>query len=181
MQIVRDLAGYTLGRSDLVRRAMSKKKGDVMEQERQNFVYGNPKKRACRAVSQTVFPRKWPTRFIDEMTDFAKYAFNKSHAAAYAVVSYQTAYLKYYYPVEFMAALMTSVIDNSTKVAEYIHGLPSDGDCRFCRQISTTDMRDFPCPAKISAMDCAAIKSIGRPVIDAHGTGAHGRTGVLNP
>ncbi len=120
MQIVRDLAGYTLGRSDLLRRAMSKKKGDVMQKERQNFVYGNEEK-AYRAVLQMESMKKTANKIYDEMIDFAKYAFNKSHAAAYAVVSYQTAWLKYYYPVEFMAALMTSVIDNPVKVSEYIY------------------------------------------------------------
>ena len=120
MQIVRDLAGYTLGRSDLVRRAMSKKKGDVMQRERQNFVYGNPEEGVPGCLANGI-DEETANRIYDEMIDFAKYAFNKSHAAAYAVVSYQTAWLKYYYPVEFMAALMTSVIDNPPKVAEYIY------------------------------------------------------------
>ena len=109
MQIVRDLGGYTMGRSDLVRRAMSKKKAYVMEQERQNFVYGNDAEDVpgcvANGISETVAGQIYGT-----MMDFAKYAFNKSHAACYAVVAYQTAYLKYYYPVEFMAALLTSVI-----------------------------------------------------------------------
>ena len=122
MQIVRDLGGYTLGRSDLVRRAMSKKKAYVMEQERQNFVHGNPEEGVpgCAAcgISEEVADQIYGT-----MMDFAKYAFNKSHAACYAVVAYQTAYLKYYYPVEFMAALLTSVIDNASKVSEYILSL----------------------------------------------------------
>ena len=119
MQIVRDLAGYTLGRSDLLRRAMSKKKGDVMQKERQNFVYGNPDEGVPGCIANGI-PEQTANKIYDDMIDFAKYAFNKSHAAAYAVVSYQTAFLKYYYPVEFMAALMTSVIDNPRKVAEYI-------------------------------------------------------------
>ncbi len=119
MQIVRDLAGYTMGRSDLLRRAMSKKKGSVMEKERQNFVYGNPKEGVPGCVAKGI-DEKIANKIYDEMIDFAKYAFNKSHAAAYAVVSYQTAFLKYYYPVEYMAALMTSVIDHSSKVSEYI-------------------------------------------------------------
>ena len=116
MQIVRDLAGYTLGRSDLLRRAMSKKKGDVMQKERQNFVYGNPDEGVPGCIANGI-DEKTANKIYDEMIDFAKYAFNKSHAAAYAVVSYQTAWLKYYYPVEFMAALMTSVIDNPGKVS----------------------------------------------------------------
>ncbi|MBP3927919.1 MAG: DNA polymerase III subunit alpha, partial [Clostridium sp.] len=119
MQIVRDLAGYTLGRSDLVRRAMAKKKAAVMEKERQNFVYGNPGEGVKGCIANGI-DEKTANHIYDEMIDFAKYAFNKSHAAAYAVVSYQTAYLKYYYPVEVMAALMTSVKDNVTKVSEYI-------------------------------------------------------------
>ena len=119
MQIVRSLAGYTLGRSDLVRRAMSKKKASVMEKERQNFVYGNEAEGVPGCIVNGI-EEKVANKIYDDMIDFAKYAFNKSHAAAYAVVSYQTAYLKYYYPVEFMAALMTSVIDNPSKVSEYI-------------------------------------------------------------
>ena len=120
MQIVRDLAGYTLGRSDLLRRAMSKKKADVMEKARQNFVYGNEEEGVPGCVANGI-TEETANKIYDEMIDFAKYAFNKSHAAAYAVVAYQTAYLKYYYPVEFMAALMTSVIDNPGKVSEYIY------------------------------------------------------------
>lgn len=119
MQIVRELAGYTMGRSDMVRRAMSKKKSAVMEKERQNFVYGNKEEGVPGCISNGI-DEKVANKIYDEMIDFAKYAFNKSHAAAYAVVSYQTAYLKYYYPVEYMAALMSSVMDNSGKVSEYI-------------------------------------------------------------
>lgn len=119
MQIVRDLAGYTLGRSDLVRRAMSKKKGSVMEKERQNFVYGNPEEGVPGCISNGI-DEKVANKIYDDMIDFAKYAFNKSHAAAYAVVAYQTAYLKYYYPVEYMAALMSSVMDHTGKISEYI-------------------------------------------------------------
>ncbi|MCR5609196.1 MAG: DNA polymerase III subunit alpha [Lachnospiraceae bacterium] len=119
MQIVRDLAGYSYGRSDLVRRAMSKKKIAVMEKERKNFVYGNEEENVKGCVKNGI-DEKVANHIYDEMIDFAKYAFNKSHAAAYSVVSYQTAYLKCYYPVEFMAALMTSVIDNPNKVIEYI-------------------------------------------------------------
>ena len=115
MEIVRKLAGYSLGRSDLVRRAMSKKKEDVMAKERQNFVYGiEGQVPGCVANGIDAATAE---KIFDEMTDFAKYAFNKSHAACYAVVGYETAYLKCHYPVEFMAALMTSVMDNTTKVA----------------------------------------------------------------
>ena len=149
MQIVRDLAGYTLGRSDLLRRAMSKKKGDVMEKERQNFVYGNEEEGVPGCIANGI-DEQTANKIYDEMIDFAKYAFNKSHAAAYAVVSYQTAWLKYYYPVEFMAALMTSVIDNPAKVSEYIYScrqmgikiLPPDinkGEANF-----SVDERQYP-------------------------------------
>ena len=127
MQIVRDLAGYTLGRSDLVRRAMSKKKGDVMQKERQNFVYGNEAEGVPGCIANGI-SEQVANKIYDEMIDFAKYAFNKSHAAAYAVVAYQTAYLKYYYPVEFMAALMTSVIDNPGKSGRIYLFLPADGN-----------------------------------------------------
>ena len=165
MQIVRDLAGYTLGRSDLLRRAMSKKKADVMAQERKNFVYGNPEEGVpgcvANGISETV-----ANKIYDEMLDFAKYAFNKSHAAAYAIVSYQTAYLKYYYPVEFMAALMTSVIDNAGKVSEYIY---------TCRQMGinilppdiNTGVGKFSVDGPNIRYGLAAIKSVGRPVIEA--------------
>ena len=119
MQIVMELAGYTLGRSDLVRRAMSKKKADVMERERKNFVYGNEEENVPGCINRGI-SEEVANHIFDKMIDFAKYAFNKSHAAAYAVVSYRTAYLKCYYPVEFMAALLTSVIDNPKKVAEYV-------------------------------------------------------------
>lgn len=165
MQIVRDLAGYTLGRSDLLRRAMSKKKGDVMQRERQNFVYGNPEEGVPGCISNGI-DEKTANKIYDEMIDFAKYAFNKSHAAAYAVVAYQTAYLKYYYPVEFMAALMTSVIDNSAKVAEYIYACRQMGI-----QVLPPDINrgegNFSVDGGNIRYGLAAIKSIGRPVIQA--------------
>ncbi len=119
MQIVRDLGGYTLGRSDLVRRAMSKKKQAVMEKERANFIYGNPEEGVPGCVARGI-DEKTAAGIYERMMSFAQYAFNKSHAACYAVVAYQTAFLKYYYPAEFMAALLTSVIDKPGKVAEYI-------------------------------------------------------------
>jgi len=165
MQIVRDLGGYTLGRSDLVRRAMSKKKAAVMAKERQNFVYGNPEEGVPGCIANGI-SEAVANKIYDDMTDFAKYAFNKSHAAAYAVVSYQTAWLKYYYPVEFMAALMTSVIDNPGKVAEYI---------MTCRQmgikILPPDINqgegEFSVDGRNIRYGLSAIKSIGRPVIQA--------------
>lgn len=165
MQIVRDLAGYTWGRSDLVRRAMSKKKQSVMEQERKNFVYGNPEENVPGCVANGI-EESVANKIYDEMIDFAKYAFNKSHAAAYAVVSYQTAYLKYYYPVEYMAALMTSVQDNTTKVSEYIL------TCRRMGiEILPPDINEgesgFSVSGKCIRYGLSAIKSVGRPVIDA--------------
>ena len=160
MQIVRDLAGYTWGRSDLVRRAMSKKKGKVMEQERKNFVYGNPEENVPGCIARGI-DEKVANKIYDNMIDFAKYAFNKSHAAAYAVVAYQTAYLKYYYPVEFMA-----VLDNTSKVSEYIY---------TCRQMGIAilppDINEgeggFSVSGQAIRYGLSAIKSIGRPVIDA--------------
>jgi len=164
MQIVRDLGGYSLGRSDLVRRAMSKKKQSVMEKERANFIYGNQEEGVpgciSKGISETV-----AGQIYEDMMDFAKYAFNKSHAACYAVVAYQTAYLKYYYPVEFMAALLTSVIDNSKKVSEYI---------LVCRNMGITilppDINEGEAGFSVSG-NCiryalTAIKSVGRPVIE---------------
>ena len=164
MQIVQKLAGYTLGRADLVRRAMSKKKAAVMQQERQNFVYGNEAEGVPGCISRGI-PENVANKIYDDMIDFAKYAFNKSHAAAYAVVAYQTAWLKYYYPVEFMAALMTSVIDNSTKVSEYI---------LTCRQMNigilAPDVNESESAFSVSGgairYGLNAIKSIGRPVIE---------------
>ncbi len=164
MQIVRDLAGFTLGRSDLVRRAMSKKKGDVMQKERQAFVYGDEEGGVPGCIANGI-DEKTANKIYDEMIDFAKYAFNKSHAAAYAVVSYQTAWLKYYYPVEFMAALMTSMIDNPPKVAEYIYS---------CRQMGieilppdiNEGVGNFSVQDGKIRYGLAAIKSIGRPVIE---------------
>lgn len=164
MQIVRDLGGYTWGRSDLVRRAMSKKKTHVMEEERKNFVYGNPELGVCGCIANGI-DEKTANKIYDEMIDFAKYAFNKSHAAAYAIVAYQTAWLKFYYPVEFMAALMTSVRDNNFKVSQYI---------MVCRQMG---IRILPPDinlgeAEFSVADGAirygltALRSVGENVVD---------------
>ncbi|MCI8517615.1 MAG: DNA polymerase III subunit alpha [Hungatella sp.] len=165
MQIVRELAGYTLGRSDLVRRAMSKKKASVMEKERQNFVYGSDEE-GVRGCVRSGIEEAVANKIFDEMTDFASYAFNKSHAACYAVVAYQTAYLKYYYPREFMAALMTSVMDNNTKTSEYI---------LTCRQmgikIMPPDINEGESGFTVSGdsirYGLSAIKSVGRSVVDA--------------
>lgn len=119
MQIVRELAGYTMGQADNIRRAMSKKKQYVIDAERANFVYGNAEQ-GIRGCIANGIDEKVANGIYDSMVAFARYAFNKSHAACYAVVAYQTAWLKYYYPTEFMAALMTSVIDNASKTGEYI-------------------------------------------------------------
>ena len=164
MQIVRDLGGYTMGRSDLVRRAMSKKKQSVMEKERANFIYGNEEEGVPGCVSNGISAEVAGTIY-EEMMDFAKYAFNKSHAACYAVVSYQTAYLKYYYPVEFMAALLTSVIDNPGKVSEYILTCRSMGI-----KILPPDINEGEAGFSVSGGSIryalTAIKGVGRPVID---------------
>lgn len=165
MQIVRDLAGYSLGRSDLLRRAMSKKKAAVMEKERKIFIYGDEETGVPGCIKNGI-DEQTANKIYDEMIDFAKYAFNKSHAAAYAVVSYQTAWLKYYFPVEYMAALMTSVIDNPSKVSEYIYA---------CRQMNIKilppDINKGEANFSVAGGDIryglAAIKSIGRPVIKA--------------
>ncbi len=164
MQIVRDLGGYSLGRSDLVRRAMSKKKEAVMKQERQNFVYGNPEEGVpgClkRGISESA-----ANQIFDRMMDFAQYAFNRSHAAGYAVIAYQTAYLKTYYPADYMAALLSSVMDVSSKVSEYIS---------VCRQmdipilppdINESSYGFSPSESGIR-YGLTAIKGIGRSVVD---------------
>ena len=172
MQIVRGLGGYSMGRADLVRRAMSKKKASVMEKERKNFIYGNPEEQVPGCIAEGI-PEDVASHIFDEMTDFAKYAFNKSHAAAYAVVSFQTAYLKYYYPAEYMAALLTSVIDNPSKCAEYLMHcralnigiLPpsvNEGEGRFTTE--TKEGEDGPHLCIRCGM--YAIKSVGRGVID---------------
>ena len=165
MQIVQELAGYTLGRSDLLRRAMSKKKGDVMQKERQIFVYGDEANNVPGCIKNGI-NEKTANKIYDEMIDFAKYAFNKSHAAAYAVVSYQTAWLKYYYPVEYMAALMTSVIENPSKVSEYIYACRQMGIKILPPDINKGEA-NFSVDEGNIRYGLAAIKSIGRPVIKA--------------
>ncbi|MBD5459652.1 MAG: DNA polymerase III subunit alpha [Lachnospiraceae bacterium] len=165
MQIVRDLGGYTLGRSDLVRRAMSKKKQSVMEKERANFVYGNPEENVPGCVSRGI-DEQVASQIYDDMMDFAKYAFNRSHAACYAVVAYQTAWLKYYYPVEFMAALMTSVIDNPRKVSEYILECRNMG-IRLLPPDVNEGERGFSVAGDSIRYALTAIKGVGRPAIDA--------------
>jgi DNA polymerase-3 subunit alpha len=124
MEIVRDMAGYSLARSDEVRRAMAKKKKDVMEKERQIFIYGGDGIEGAinRGVSEAT-----AKRVFDQMMDFAQYAFNKSHACAYAVVAYQTAYLKSHYKVEFMTALLNSIISTSDKISHYMRYIKRTG------------------------------------------------------
>lgn len=164
MQIVRDLGGYTLGRSDLVRRAMSKKKQHVMEVERANFIYGNAEENVPGCISKGI-SEEAAGQIYDNMMDFAKYAFNKSHAACYAVVSYQTAFLKRYYPVEFMAALMTSVIENSAKVSEYINVCRNMGIELVAPDVNSGDVSFSVIDGKIGYA-LTAIKSVGRPIIE---------------
>jgi len=161
---VRNLAGYSFGRSDLVRRAMSKKKQSVMDKERTNFVYGNEAEGVpgCKAKG---IPEKVANKIFDDMIDFAKYAFNKAHAAAYAVVAMQTAYLKCYYPVEFMASLLTSVTENSDKVAGYIF---------ICRKMGIKLLppdvneggNNFTACGKDIRYSLSAIKGLGAAVVD---------------
>ena len=165
MQIVRDLGGYTLGRSDLVRRAMSKKKQSVMEKERDNFIYGNPEEGVPGCVSRGI-DAQVAGRIYAEMMDFAKYAFNKSHAACYAVVSYQTAYLKYYYPVEFMAALLTSVMDFPVKISGYIMACRSMGIAILPPDINEGEA-GFSAAGSAIRYALTAIKGVGRPLIEA--------------
>jgi len=163
MQIVRDLAGYTLGRSDLMRRAMSKKKADVMEQEKRNFVYGNEAEGVPGCIKRGI-KESVALKIYEDMNSFAQYAFNKSHAAAYAIIAYQTAWLKNYYPVEFMAALLTSVMDNSNKVSEYIGTLKT-----MKIQLAPPDINKgyerFTVNDDVIRFSLAAVKNVGRGAV----------------
>ena len=165
MQIVRDLAGYSLGRSDIIRRAMSKKQADVMAEERKNFIHGLPEAGVPGCIANGV-PEKAAIQIFDDMTDFAAYAFNKSHAAGYAVVSYQTAWLKCYYPVEFMAATMTSYMDSIGKVAGYIYECKKMGI-----KILPPDINEGHVAFSVSGSDIrfalAAIRNVGRGMVNA--------------
>ena len=165
MQIVRDLAGFSLGRSDEVRRAMSKKKTKVMEQERQSFVYGNEEAGIPGCIKNGI-PEAVANKIYDDMIDFAKYAFNKAHAACYAVVGYQTAYLRFYYPAEFFAAMMTSVVGSSTKISEYIQVCRNLGIELLPPDINEGGGTFKAVDGKIR-YGMYAIKNLGRPVIDA--------------
>ncbi len=164
MQIVMELAGYTLGRSDLVRRAMSKKKEDVMLKERQNFVYGNKEQNVPGCISRGI-SEEVANKIFDEMIDFAKYAFNKSHAAAYAVVAFQTAYLKCHYPVEYMAALISSVRNNNGKVAEYIQSCRAMG-IKILPPDINVGKGDFSADGDAIRYGLSAVKSVGDGVTE---------------
>jgi len=167
MQIVRELAGYSLGRADLVRRAMAKKKADVMEKEKTNFIYGITDDQGNVLVPGAVrkgVPENVAKEIFNEMMDFAKYAFNKSHAAAYAVVAYQTAWLKCHYPTEFMAALLTSVLDNSVKVSEYIQECKRLGITLLPPDINQS-YDGFTVNGSSIRFGLVAVKNVGRNAI----------------
>ena len=165
MEIVRTLAGYTMGRADLVRRAMSKKKADVMAKEREYFIYGNPDENVEGCVRRGI-PEEAANQIFDEMTDFAKYAFNKAHATCYAVVAIETAWLKAHYPAEYMAALMTSVIDHPAKVASYIAALKPMGI-----RLTSPDINEGLTGFSVSSKNqirygLSSIKGVGQNVVD---------------
>ena len=168
MQVVRDLAGYSYGRSDLVRRAMGKKKMDVMEEERQYFIHGKEDengKLEIQGCERNGVPEDIANKIFDDMIDFAKYAFNKSHAAAYGVVSYETAYLKAYYPVEFMAALITSVMGNTDKVVEYIREC-SALEIEILKPDINKSFGKFSVEGHNIRFGLAAVKNVGINVIN---------------
>jgi DNA polymerase-3 subunit alpha len=165
MQIVRDLAGFSMGRSDLMRRAMSKKKADVMEGERKIFIYGSPENNVPGCVKNGI-PETAAGQIFDDMSDFAAYAFNKPHAAGYALLSYQTAWLKYYHPVEFMAATMTSIMDNTAKVAAYIHECKKMGIDLLPPDINE-GFSSFSVSGKSIRFGLAAIRNVGRGAVQA--------------
>lgn len=165
MQIVRDLAGYSYGQSDLLRRAMSKKKDSVMKEERKNFVYGDESKGIPGCVANGV-SEQVANKIYDKMIDFAKYAFNRSHAAAYAFITYQTAYLKYYYPKEYMAALLTSVMSNTGKVSEYILSGKEMGIAILPPDVNEGE-GNFTAASGGIRYGMSAIKGLGENVTDA--------------
>ena len=168
MEIVRKLGGYSLGRSDMVRRAMSKKKHSVMEQERKNFIYGIVDEEGNVEVPGCLrngISEKAANDIFDSMMDFASYAFNKSHAAAYAVVGYQTAYLMHYYPVETIAAMLNSMMGSSEKVAHYINFAESQGIQVLPPNINESYSKFTVQDDKIR-FGLAAIKNVGMNVVD---------------
>jgi DNA polymerase-3 subunit alpha len=169
MRVVRDLAGYSYGRSDLVRRAMSKKKRDVMEEERNYFIHGKVNEKGeveLQGCVRNGVPESIANEIYDEMIEFANYAFNKSHAAAYAVLAYQTAYLKSYYSVEFMAALITSVMGNTSKVAQYISDCKRIGIDVLQPDINKSYAKFTVESGKIR-FGLAAVKNVGWSMIEA--------------
>lgn len=162
MQIVQSLAGYSLGRADVLRKAMSKKKPDVIAKEKQSFIYGDDE--VCGAVNNGV-PENVAKSIFKEMEDFGRYAFNKSHAAAYAMIAYQTAYLKTFYKVEFMAALMSSVIGNTAKLNEYISQLPKMGIKLLPIDINKSSAVFSPVGGDIR-FGLTAVKNVGESFVD---------------
>jgi len=167
MQIVRDLAGYSYGRSDLVRRAMAKKKHDVMQKEKENFIHGIVDEDGHIIVKGAVrngVDEGTANRIFDQMMDFASYAFNKSHAAAYAVVAYQTAWLKYYYPVEFMAASLNSFLGSSDKVSFYVHECKQAGIEVLPPDVNESDVKFTVVNGKIR-FGMAAVKNVGENAV----------------
>ncbi len=164
MEIFRLLAGYSLGRADVVRRAMAKKKMDVLLSERETFVHGNPDEGIKGCVANGV-PEQTANEIFDEMIDFANYAFNKAHALAYAVLSYQTAYMKYHYPKEYMAALLTSVLGQGSKVAEYITHCKEIGIPLLPPDINESDA-DFTVVENGLRFGLAGVKNVGRGFVE---------------
>lgn len=164
MQIVMELAGYSMGRSDLVRRAMAKKKADVMDKERQYFVHGNEELQVPGCVKNGI-SEEVANQIFDDMVDFANYAFNKSHAAVYAVVAYQTAYLKVHYPLEYMAALLSSVRENSGKVSEYIQTCKKMG-IRILPPDVNMGNSDFTVDGDCIRFGLSGLKSVGDSVTE---------------
>ena len=162
MEIVRTLAGYSYGRSDLVRRAMSKKKHDVMAREREYFVHGTD---GVEGAVRRGVPEDVANRIFDEMIDFASYAFNKSHAAAYAVLAYRTAYLKHYYPVEFMTALINSFMGTSDKVAEYVYSAQRQGIRTLPPDVNRSQAR-FSVEGGAIRFGLAAVRGVGSAVME---------------
>lgn len=162
MEIVRTLAGYSYGRSDLVRRAMSKKKHDVMAREREYFVHGTD---GVEGAVRRGVPEDVANRIFDEMMDFASYAFNKSHAAAYAVLAYRTAYLKHYYPVEFMTALINSFMGTSDKVAEYVYSAQRQGIRTLPPDVNRSQAR-FSVEDGAIRFGLAAVRGVGSAVME---------------
>ena len=162
MQICREIGGYSYGRADMVRRAMAKKKHDVMEQERNAFIYGTPSN--CGAVANGV-PEDIANAVFDEMSAFASYAFNKSHAAAYATVAYQTAYLRKHYYLEYMTALISSVLDWTDKMVEYINDL-SDHGVRLLPPDINKSMAGFTEENGNVRYGLLAVKNLGRNFIN---------------